>query len=301
MAATTSTSSARFVAELSGFEVEVLASLYRHRLMTTSQICALHDPGAHRRWVQRRLRRLEDKGYIVRATGRPPARHARWFLSSLGADLAEASGDVPKRDFRMDSHRAVTGASQHLLAVNDVGVALTESARTNQDLFDHRSWDHEIPHLYGPGKRDLLMVDGVITYDVMGNNGVWSEKRFIELDRGTETVHALVAKVVAYDQMLKWAPPRRDSTSHLPKLEWRRSYVEFPGVVFVFAGLSPGKARQRTTHLAGFLSSDPRLATSKVEVMATTVEALTAHGPFQPVCYDVPSLEAVPLFGPRDR
>ena len=300
MAVTTS-SQAHTRGELSDFEVEVLASLYRHRLMTTSQICALHDPDKHRRWTQRRLRRLEERGYLCRATGKPPARHARWFLSALGAELAEDSGDVPKREFRMDTHRAISGASQHLLAVNDVGVALTEAARAHDDLFDHRSWDHEIPHSYGPGKRDLLMVDGVITYDVMGTNGVWSEKRFIELDRGTETVHALVAKIVAYDQLLKWAPPRRDSTSHLPKLEWRRSYVEFPGVVFVFAGLTPAQARRRTNHLAGFVSSDPRLATTKVEVMATTVEALAAHGPFGPICYDIPSLEAEPLFGSHTR
>jgi DNA-binding MarR family transcriptional regulator len=281
---------------LSEFEIEVLAGLYRHRLLTTTQIVELHDPDGHRRWTQRRLRRLEHAGYVVRVTGRPPAREARWFLTGLGAELAEAAGDVPVREFRMDAHRAISGASRHLLAINDVGVSLVQAARGAGDVFDHTNWDLEVAHSYGPGKVDRLIVDAVVTYDVVHDGAVVSERRFVEVDRGTESVHGLVAKIVAYDQFFNWAPPRRQATSHLARLEWRRHYVEFPAVVFVFADLDSRAATRRVANLAGFLGSDPRLATTRVPVVATTLDALSNHGPFAEICVELPSQRRIPLF-----
>ena len=288
--------------QLREFETTVLASLYEHRLLTTTQIQRLHDPGSHRRWTQKRLRELEQAGYITRASGPPPGREARWFLTGMGATLAEAAGDVRTRDFRMDAHRAVTGVARHLLAVNDIGVALTAAARRFGDEFDHRSWRHEVAHDCGPAATDVLIADAVLTYDVWDAQDVSSQWRFLELDRGTQSVHTLVEKLRAYAALHDYAPSRRKDTSHLPRTGWRRLYAAFPGVLFVLADQAPDEVDRRLTSLAGFVATDPVLTRAdKLRITATSLRELTDQGPFAPVFRRIPSLERVPLHRRRQR
>lgn len=119
---------------LPDLDLEILDSAYLHRLLTTSRVCDLHAPERPRRSIQRRLRHLEDLGYLMRVRGRPPAFEARWFLTGAGADLVGDLGSVRARPYRMDAHRAAAAA--HLLAVNQVGIALTMAARRHGDSFD---------------------------------------------------------------------------------------------------------------------------------------------------------------------
>lgn len=283
----------RYLSEWGTFDLAVLSSLYRHRLLTTTQIHDLHKPDCQRRWVQKKLRRLEIGGYITRVTGPPPGREARWFCTALGYELAESSGDVKIRSFRMTADKAVS-APKHLLAVNDVGIALTKTARRSEDEFGCASWQHEIAHPYGHGK-DVLISDAVLTYDAVRPDGVTAERRFIELDRGTEIVHTLVNKMVAYNDYFFWEPKKTDATAHLPRRAWKRKYVAFPGVVFVFAGLTANQAKRRTKNFAGFLANDPRF-TSDVAAIAITVETLKDQGPFAPTGIDLITGDSVPLF-----
>lgn len=279
---------------LTDLDLEALDSLYLHRLLTTSQVHDLHAPGRPRRSVQRRLRHLERTGYLARMRGRPPAYEARWFLTGLGADLVETLGTVQPRPYRMDAHRAA--AAKHLLAVNQVGVALTCTARVHGDEFDHRHWHHEVAHSTGPGQNDVIISDAVLTYDVWTPAGVSSQWRFLELDRGTESVHRLVAKLRGYLSYASYKPARRSDTTHLPRELWRRHYPVLPGVMFVFADMSDEAARRRMAALAGFVDSDPMLRPDeRLQVTATTLEQLRSVGPFGDIFVRIPTLEVGPL------
>lgn len=287
------------VRPLTEFETELVASLYLHRLLTTSQIYRLHDRGVQVRAVQKKLTRLEAQGYVTKVVGPMPGREYRWFLTGLGAEMAELAGDVPVRKYRMSAHAAASGHAKHLMAVNDVGVALTEAAIVAGDDFDWRRWQHEISHSYGRAADDRLSVDAVVTYDVVTDAGVVTERRFIEVDRGTEDIHTLVEKVHAYRRFSRWEPKRSDAESHLAKTAWKRTYQSFPGVVFVFVGLAAPAAVRRATDLANFCAVDQRLAGVDIEVSITTLDALRAHGPFAAICKRVPTEEHSPMFRRR--
>lgn len=300
---TAATTSARRAAAaprpLTSHEKEILASLYLHRLLTTNQIHQLHDPTKHVRATQLRLRRLGERGFVAHAIGAMPGKQFRWFLTALGAEMAELGGDVEIRKFRMDLNRATSAHADHLMAANDLGVALTQAARRHGDQFDHRHWHHEVAHRYGRGSSDQLAADAAVIYDVHSATGVTSERRFIEVDRGTEPVHRLVDKVYAYKQYSRWEPPRKDSETHLAKVAWRRIYPTFPGVVFVFVGLGASQAKARATDLAHWCAADTRLNTTQIDVAVTTLDAVQAHGPFAPICQLIPSEQTVPMFRRR--
>ena len=284
---------------LSRHEKEIVAGLYLHRLVTTHQIHQMLDPDKHIRATQYRLRRLEQRGLVAHVIGEMPGKQFRWFLTGLGAEMAELGGDVTIRKFRMDLHRATSAHADHLMAANDLGVVLTQAARQHGDQFDHRRWHHEIAHRYGRSTNEQLSADAVVIYDVYGPGGVTSERRFIEIDRGTEPVHTLVDKVYAYKLYARWEPSRKDSEGHLAKLAWKRIYPTFPGVVFVFVDMTPAQAKARSTELAHWCAADNRLAGTQIDVAATTLDAIEAHGPFAPICQLIPSEESAPLFRRR--
>lgn len=296
MTTTTSNTTARLPSSLSETDLAVLDSVYVHRLLTTSQLEDLHANGRSRRSVQRGLRSLEGRNYLTRVRGRPPGFEARWFLTGPGADLVETLGTVKPRPFRMDSHRAA--ASRHLLAVNQVGVTLTLAARRHGDEFDARSWHHEVPLSTGPGQTDVIIADAVMTYDVWERGAVSSQWRWLELDRDTESVHQLVAKLRGYLAYARYQPATRSDTTHLPRQLWRRDYPVLPGVLFVFADVDQVAATRRINALAGFAQGDPvlaQLATESLQVWAVTLEDLAVAGPFEDVFVRIPTLERGPL------
>jgi len=283
-------------AVLSELELELLASIYQHRLLTTSQLHALHAPDRAVQVIQRATARLEDAGYLARARSLPPGgRESRWFHTDLGATVTAESTRLAVRNHRMDAHRA--RAARHLVAVNDVGVALTAAARTAGDDFTWRSWQHEVAHSTGPATRDVVIADAVLTYDIVTPTGIQSRWRFLELDRGTEAVHALVTKIRDYTSLATYKPARRADTSHLPALAWRRHYPVLPGLLFVFADLTPEQADRRIDALAGFVAADRTLANAKtpIDVTATTLDRLATPGPGAPIFTRIPTLEACTL------
>jgi DNA-binding MarR family transcriptional regulator len=279
---------------LDGFATDVLAALYVHRLLTTAQIHRLFG-SEHVSWTQRRLRRLVARGLVVEVRGPFPGRERRWFLSELGAALAEDGGDVPVRSYRVDQHRATSRYAEHLMAVNEVGVLLVEAARRHGDSFGPLSWVHEVMHSFGTGNRDQLSADALVIYDVLSRNGLISEHRFIELDRGTEPVHALTGKLLAYSEFFRWEPSRREA--HMPRSAWKRSYAAFPGVVFVLAdNLSDGALRRRTDELLDVSAGDARLQGLPFDAVVVRLADLRERGPFEPIATRLLTEDEVPLF-----
>ncbi len=68
---------------------EILQGIHQHRLLSTSQIHALHAPHAHISWPQRLLAQLRDLG-LVHMT-RLPRRPALWHITDPGADATSSS------------------------------------------------------------------------------------------------------------------------------------------------------------------------------------------------------------------
>jgi hypothetical protein len=75
---------------------------------------------------------------------------------------------------------------------------------------------------------DMLVVDAVLHYTRRFAEGDEVMVRFIELDRGTETMQRLTAKLLAYRQLYSYRPKTGAS--------WRDRYLVFPKVLVVLAG-----------------------------------------------------------------
>lgn len=279
---------------LTSFGLELAASLYRHRLLTTSQIKALHAADVTLRGLQKRLARLEDNGWLTRVQGLAPVGESRWFLTGSAADLVEEYCPVTPRGYRMNAERAVW--ARHLLAVNDVGTVLTEAARSRGDVFDGRHWIHEIPHPYGPGDNEVIISDAVLTYKAVKAETISAQRRFLEVDRGGESVEELVGKLRGYAALHDYTPRRRRAAKHLPRTWWRRKYPFFPEVLFVFADLADSQASRRAENLAAWAGNDPQVAAADhLTVTVTTLAELQEEGPFEPIFRRLPTLERVPL------
>ena len=275
--------------------LDLLTSLRRHGLMTTTQVHRLHFPTSSVRAARKRLARLADQGVITRVFGPMPGREARWFPTARGVELADYAGIDA---YRMTADVAGSRHAAHLMAANEVGIVLADWARRTGDRFDTWGWTHEVVHRWGREGASILCTDAVVTYEIPTRAGMSAEWRFMELDRGTEPIHHLVSKVVNYRRYRLWAPNRTPAEAHLAKLDWQRRYPVWPGLVFVF-DLPSDQARQRAGDLAGFCSVDPRLGDPQIPVVATTLGALRRQGPFAPIAMRIPSQETTPLFGPE--
>lgn len=266
--------------------VEVMESLYQHRLLDTGQLHALHTPQATRRWTQQLLRGLARHGLV--ATARGPGALKLWYLTETGADAVEAIPTRAEPRRRLITAEQAAGQLQaHTLAVNDVGVAFLQAARQRGDEFGPLSWRHEIAHPIGalPGRHrgELLVADALLSYvRCDSDDAVLVEQRFLELDRGTLPVHELHAKFTRYQRLYRHAPdppPGED-----PVAAWRASYPSFPEVLVVFAH-KPRAALQRRTQLTiALYQSDPDLAHARhPRVRCCQLEDLQANGPFAPI------------------
>lgn len=282
--------------QLSDLERQILAGLYQHRLLSTAQIHCLHRPDVSRRWIQRRLASLEQRGYVARVAGPTLPRPSRWFVSDAAAKTVEAAGLVRPRPYRMTPERAA--AASHLLDVNEVGVALTRAARVRGDEFDWRCWHNEVAHRYGRHTSEVAIADAVLHYTTRDADEAAVVWRIVEVDRGTETTQELVGKLRNYAAVYHYTPRRRGRTDH-PRLGgWRREYPAFPKVVFVFVDGPRYRARSRIQRLLGLYQADPVLSqASWLNATVTTLAELVEVGPFGAIFTRLDTLEQVDLLG----
>jgi hypothetical protein len=185
--------------------VEILESLYQHRLLSTAQVHGLHTPHASLRWCQRLLAGLERSG--LAESVRQPGGGKLHFLTSRGVDSVEtipSRGELRRKLVRPE--HAAGPLQQHTLAVNEVGLALVRSARDRGEECPPLAWRHEVAHPIGggaaAGKGELLVAEAVLTYTAVSDGGTISvHYRFIELDRGTMTTDALAQKLGRYARL----------------------------------------------------------------------------------------------------
>ena len=281
---------------LSDTQADIVASVYQHRLLSTAQIAALHTPHSRQvRWAQHLLRGLEERGWLTRVQGRPPGRQSLWFTTAAAANIE--GGDLPARPYRMTAQQATGVLQAHTLAVNDIGVAFVAAARRLGHDCTPRDWHHEIAHRVadraGPGLRADLIVDAVLSCTVREAGRESVAVRFVELDRATESVLTLNAKLRGYAALHSYEPK-------VHNWGWRARYRSFPKVLLVLTGRPEPDLQRRRATLLELCRTDPvltRLA-EPLGIAITLLGDLQRHGPFAPVFRRPTNPDlAVDLFG----
>jgi hypothetical protein len=268
---------------------EVLAGIYQHRLLSTSQLHALYTPTAGPRWTRKVLALLADRGLIDRMHG--PGRLSLWFLTDYGAETVETAGP------RAESRRRLVGIAQaegplrnHTLRVNDVGIAFVRAARERGDECGPESWRHEVAHpiSLARGRRppELAVADALLTYlQASGDGSLALHQRWIELDRGTaRPAEHLAAKITAYTRLRHFAPTSGSAGETPEQPLWRSQYRAWPHLLIVLADQSRERMRQRIQRTLVLHQSDPaHRGASTIPLSFVALEDLTNQGPFAPV------------------
>ena len=261
--------------------VEVMASLYQHRLLSTAQLAAMHFPGTSMQWVRQVLRELGAAGYVtaIKARGGSPGEPMRlWFLTELGANAVELTPQGEERRIIVSDAGAAGQLQAHTLAVNDVGIAFMAAARERNDICSALAWRHEVAHSIGGGtgpRSERVISDAVLEYTLSGEDLIGILYRFIELDRGTMPLGAVMQKLGRYARLATYAEAGRPL--------WQTYYPTLPAVLVIFAGRRRSELEQRMDVLAGLAGADPALLDSDIAVLFALLEDLQEHGPFAPI------------------
>jgi len=265
--------------------VEMLASLYQHRLLSTEQLRAMHCPHASEQWGRQVLRELKDAGYVTSTNkrgGSPGEPMRLWFLTELGASTAELTPQAEDRRIIVTDAGAAGQLQAHTLAVNDVAIAFMAAAGARGDICGPLAWRHEVAHNIGAGagrRGERVIADAVLEYTLSGEDEIAILYRFIELDRGTMTLGSVSQKLARYARLASYSEePGRAGTPL-----WRQFYPTLPAVLVVFAGRRRSELEQRMDVLASLANAEPALANSEIAVLFTLLDDLQERGPFAPI------------------
>jgi hypothetical protein len=186
---------------------------------------------ASRQWISNQLNALRRLGDVDCATRRG-GRGKVWFVTRQGALAAEqAAGPADRRVVVLRPAQVRARTQAHTLAVNAVGVAFTWWARRRPG--DACAWTNEVAHRCmdgtGPSK-GLFRADALLRVDCQLAAGRWAfASAFVELDRGTETLHQLGEKLRRYVQFAGYTP------RGLAAPAWQAFYGTLPTVLVLFA------------------------------------------------------------------
>ncbi len=257
-----------------------LLCLYQHRLMSTGQLRRLLLPdAASSSYLRRELATLRADG-LAGAVASGRAGTALWFVTSAGADLAEQSGEVTARPYRMSAERAAGMLQQHTLEVNEAGLAFAAAARGRGDTCGPLGWMPEVAHQIRRGQ--YLISDALVDY-VAEDTKAGSRTQlqwFIELDRATMPVARLAGKLALYGRYRRacGTGARGDASP-----DWRDRYVSFPWLLIILSGATGPVLDRRICDLNALVTREGTLRRDGVTAGVATLERLTASGPFTPV------------------
>jgi Replication-relaxation len=264
---------------------EVLTSIYQHRLLSTTQVHAMHMPGSTRRWAEQVLAQLASRG--LTAFVRPGRGGPRlYYLTPAGAQAVELIPTrVETRRKLITPEQAAGPLWQHTLAVNDTGIAFMQAARERGDDFSALAWRHEIAHhapAAGHARSELLISDALLTYLALGpGHELTFHYQLLELDRATVPTDTLAGKLARYAALYRHTPANRGQPSGKPA--WQARYPIFPDIICVLAGQPRAILQRRAQTVLALCQEDPQLRSTPVRVSLTLLEDLQAHGPYAPI------------------
>lgn len=223
----------------------------RHRIITASQLHRL--TGIDAGHIRRTLARLQRQR-IVASRPASAGRTLLWYPRT------EAG--------RRHAHGQNVA---HTLRLNDAGLAFVAAARARGHECGPLAWHHEV-HL------EKVTADADLEY----HDDHGPILRFIELDRGTETVGFLRRKVGDYAEMAKSGT-------------WRARYETLPHLIVVFADCAnPGR---RMAQVMAACEAEPAIMGSQLPVSFTTLDLLRSPGPWAPIFARPGQPAAVDLLG----
>jgi hypothetical protein len=264
----------------------MLAGIYQHRLLSTTQLHALYTPRTRARWTRTVLALLEQRKLIDRV--RSPARLSLWFLTEAGADAVEAGGGRGEPRRRVTTREHAEGPLKaHTIAVNQVGVAFVLAARQRGDECGPGSWRNEIAHPISAarGRRpgELVIADALLTYLQASSEGALTlHQRFVELDRGTRSSEQLASKITRYARLRHYTPPA-PAGEKPPQPLWRSYYRAWPQLLIVLADQPHQRIRQRIQRTLALHASDPSAPAGSIPVSFVALDELSRRGPFAPI------------------
>jgi hypothetical protein len=212
----------RIRAQLDSRALAIIRQVSDLRLMSAEQIASIHfSPGAEesassaQRTGRRVLARLTEQKALVRTSRRVGGVRAGssgfiYALGSIGQRLIGEEG--PRRRFREPS----ATFADHTLAVSQLVVDLTVASRSGS--FDLLEIETE-PACWrvhgGLAGRQTLRPDLFVSLGV----GAYERRYFIEVDRGTEHLPALLRKCHSYDSYYRTGT---EQATHgvFPKVAW---------------------------------------------------------------------------------
>ena len=275
---------------LPALTTEVLTSIYQHRLLSTTQVHAMHTPGSTRRWAEQVLAQLASRG--LTAFVRPGRGGPRlYYLTLAGAQAVELIPTrVETRRKLITPEQAAGPLWRHTLAVNDTGIAFMQAAREHGDDFGPLGWRHEIAHhtpSAGHARGELLISDALLTYLTLGpDRELTFHYRLLELDRATVPTDTLAGKLARYADLYHHASTNRGLPSGKPA--WKARYPIFPDIICVLAGQPRAILTRRAQTVLALCREDRRLqSTPEVRVSLALLEDLQAHGPFEPIWHQL--------------
>jgi hypothetical protein len=253
---------------------DVLESLYEHRLLSTRQIHQMHTPTSGLRWTRTILAGLRRHG-LVNFVRVADGDGSVYFLTTRGAQAVELiTTRTTARRKPITPEQAAGPLRAHTLAVNETGIAFMQAAREHGDEFGARAWQHEIAHRIGT--RELLIADALLTYLQYAPAGeLLFRYRLLELDRATQPVEALAAKLACYARLYHYT----SATQKTPG--WHARYEVFPDVICVLAGDTDDALKRRMQSVLALCHDDRELRqTPEVGISICVLSNLIAQGPF---------------------
>jgi protein involved in plasmid replication-relaxation len=195
---------ARLRARLSERDLEVLRSLYRLRLLTSSQVRRLHlttgSPQTRARRTRALLQRQQELGLLValdrRVGGVQPGSSATVYgLSGLGLAVLDFQG--PRGGRRRRATDTKPYFMFHVLAVSELAVALAERTReTGAELLVFDGEPAAWRKYSGPdGAPAVLKPDA---YAVVGLGDDLERSVFAEVDLASESLPTIERKCAQY-------------------------------------------------------------------------------------------------------
>jgi hypothetical protein len=268
----------------------LLASIGEHRVLSTTQVRAIHFPDRSQRRAQQALSHLDRAGLVAHVEARRAPRRV-WFLTEMGAKWVIDAG-ADRQPKILGPKQAAGPLRAHTLGVNEVGLSFLQAARNRGDDFTPLSWRHEVAHPMNRGRgraRRTLIADAVFTYARFEEQNVFIEQRFVEVDRATLSVERLAAELARYGQLEQ----AREKPGG-PRL-WRHYYRRFPPVICALTGASRKALFRRLDVALGLLTDHPALSNryGELAIYFCLLDDLKARGPFAPIFYKLDELDHV--------
>lgn len=241
----------------------VLLAVACGRTVTVQQLAAIVCMSVDA--ARDQLLALEEGGLVTRVRVMGRANRHLWFLTTAGATAVGLVSSMQVRAPKAAEVRSVLQA--HATAVTDAVVSLLQSARDVGDVCGP-TWQIEEVIRYGQRRSEQLRVDALVPYAIAADRGTLNLNLALELDRGTETVEALAAKLGAYARASVYTPP--GSAEEL----WRERWPRFPRVCIVLAS---SRRADRADAQAERLALQRRLASTANRILADPQAKLALH------------------------